>query len=327
MIKEKGRFKQYVEALRKDFGGQVLERAGMKRYTTFKIGGMAAVMVWPETVSDLEVAIDTARRLEAPWRILGAGSNILVGDAGVSEVLIALGESFSGDKKEGSGENAAETAAVRRSEDGFPLMRLDSGVRMAKAVKQCQVLGLCGLEWAAAIPGSVGGAVVMNAGFREGSMSSSLESVKFFEPGEGMTTVAAGDLDFEYRGLKSPPGAVVVSCDVRLTDDDPRAIRERIVKSLKWRRQHQPLTHPSAGSVFKNPTQDHAGRLIEAAGLKGERVGDAQISDLHANFIVNRGRARSKDVLKLIELARERVSNEFGVELELEIEVIGEELP
>jgi UDP-N-acetylmuramate dehydrogenase len=319
-------FAQYAKKLARDFHGRIQERVGMKRHTTFRIGGMAEVMVWPRDLDALSRALELAQEMKVPWRILGHGSNLLVGDGRLAEVLVQIRdavpaiEPVSGAKggKEESGDAGAAGAA---------LVRFEAGVRLPAAVKRCQTDGLAGLEWAAGIPGSMGGAVIMNAGSMGKSMSDVIEWVEWFRPGRGVERLDRAALDYEYRRLARPRDAAVLACGLRLAPDDPRAIRERIVKGLKRRRQTQPLTYPSAGSVFKNPKDDYAGRLIEAAGLKGLRIGDAQISDLHANFIVNRGRARSREVKALIDKARDEVRKNSGVELELEIELIGEELP
>jgi UDP-N-acetylmuramate dehydrogenase len=307
------RFQQYPRRLPPEFRGRVLERVGMKRYTSFRIGGLAELMVWPSDLASLRLAVAAVRELELPWRILGAGTNLLVGDGGVEEALINLAE-------------ACATLETRSEAGAVTEVALGAGVRLAAAVKFCQGRGLAGLEWAAGIPGTVGGAVAMNAGSLGSSMAESLMWVEWLLPDGGLRRAEREELDFSYRRLQRPEGAVVVGCGVRVSPDDPKAIRERIVKGLKWRRQRQPLSFPSAGSVFKNPPGDFAGRLIEQAGLKGERRGDAQISEVHANFIVNRGRALSREVKALIELSRERVRRGAGLELELEIELVGKEL-
>lgn len=309
----KRKFGQYARRL-EESGVRVVERVGMKRYTTFRIGGLAEVLAWPHDLGSLQAAVAAARELDLPWRILGAGSNLLVGDGGVEEVLLSLAEI----------KTPVELAELP---DGGREAALPAGERLAAAIKFCASRGFAGLEWAAGIPGTVGGAVVMNAGSMGAAMADRLLWVDWLMPDGNTRRTMRGEMDFSYRRLARPAGAAVIGCGVRLTPEDPRAIRERIVKGLKWRRQHQPLVHPSAGSVFKNPPGDHAGRLIEAAGLKGETRGDAQISEMHANFIVNRGRALSRDVTALIELAKERVLETAGVELELEIEMIGKELP
>jgi len=187
------------------------------------------------------------------------------------------------------------------------------------------VNGLSGLEFAAGIPGSLGGAVAMNAGAFGSEMAAVAEKVKGFSPAAGQFLWQKKQLKFSYRSLLRPADAVITSVHLTLVSRDPRKIREKIVRGLQERRLCQPLHHPSAGSVFKNPPGHYAGRLIEAAGLKGLRVGGAQISDKHANFIVNRGRARSRDVLALIETIQKTVAERSGVQLELEIKIIGKE--
>lgn len=324
------RFEQYAAKLGRQIKGRLSEREGMKYHTSFRIGGLAEVMVWPRDLSEFSATVALAREMELPWRVIGLGSNLLVGDGGVEEVLISLGEGFqeieSNREVEGARTGDTEVPVRPVTSDDPPWIKLAAGVKLAKAVKYCQLRGMAGLEFAAGIPGGVGGAAVMNAGSLGSSMAAVLSWLEWWRPSTGPVRLTGQDLDYQYRRLARPSDAVVLACGLQLSPDEPRAIRERIVKGLKWRRQHQPLAHPSAGSVFKNPPGDYAGRLIEAVGLKGERMGDAQISDLHANFIVNRGRARSREVMALIERARKEVRKAFGIELTLELEVIGKEL-
>jgi len=319
-------FQQYLKKLEDGFSGRISERAPMKRHTTFRIGGFAEVMVWPASRLELERAAALADSMGLPWRIIGAGSNLLVLDGGLDEVLINLS-----DLREGIEPADVETGlAVEELAAGGgteKLVRLSAGSRLTWAVKLCQERGLAGLEFAAGIPGSVGGAAIMNAGSQGSCMAEVIHFVEWMRPGKKPERKSRAELDYQYRRLNRPGDVVVTAVGLRLAEDDPKKIRERIVKGLKWRRQHQPLSYPSAGSVFKNPEGDYAGRLIEEAGLKGRRLGDAQISELHANFIVNRGRARSREVIELIDLARESVLKKFGLELELELEIIGKELP
>ena len=309
-------FSQYVKKLSQSFKGSVDERIGMKKFTTFKIGGLAQVIAWPKDTEDLENAVNLALEMELPWQILGAGSNLLVGDGGVNEILINLQNGY----------GQMDVPEPEMEEGKEIIHKIGAGVKISQAVKQYQKNGYCGLEWAAGIPGSIGGAVIMNAGCMGSCMADLVEWVDLYVPNKGVERIEKADLLFKYRKINCLEGSVVLGCGLKIKTEDPKTIRERIVRGLKTRRNSQPLSHPSAGSVFKNPEGDFAGRMIESVGLKAKRVGDAQISDLHANFIVNRGRARSRDVLNLIELAREKVQNQFGVLLELEIEIIGEEL-
>ncbi|MFO8058985.1 MAG: UDP-N-acetylmuramate dehydrogenase [bacterium] len=311
--------RKYLEKLRPRIQGRAEEKIPMKQYTTFRIGGFVDVMVWPRSLADLKEAIDAAQRMEIEWGILGAGSNLLVKDGGLDMVLLNMNEvlkDMDASDKNGSFEAGAETGTVR----------LGAGLKLPRAAKECQERGLSGLEFAAGIPGSVGGGVIMNAGSMGTSMADVLEWVEWYTPERGLERVSRSELDYGYRRLSCPDRAVITACGVTLRKDDPRAVRERIVKGLKWRRQNQPLSYPSAGSVFKNPPGDYSGRLIEEAGLKGARQGDAQVSELHANFIINRGRARSRDVTVLIDRVREEVERSFKINLELEIKIMGEEI-
>lgn len=314
MTLPRGDLGDFRRRLGEGFRGKLREREPMKGHTTFKIGGMADIMVWPETVSDIEAARDAAMASGVGLKTIGAGSNLLVGDGGIRGAVMNMSSSLDSFDVAGEDRESAE-------------VEMGAGVKLIKAVKETQTRGLAGLEWASGIPGAVGGAAVMNAGSLGGSMMDRVAWIEWLAPGGGVERISADRLQYGYRRLCLPEGAIVLGLAARLEKDDPKAIRERIVTGLKRRRQTQPLSHPSAGSVFKNPEGDHAGRLVEEAGLKGRRLGDAQISDLHANFIVNRGRARSRDVLELIALAREEVFKLAGIELELEIEIVGEELP
>lgn len=313
------RFGKYAKKLGKSFKGRLVEREGMKRHTSFKIGGMAELMVWPKDLADLEAAILLARDMELPWQVLGAGSNILVKDGGIEQVVINMMEAFL------EMELTSEKEEMDKTRDSHTIT-LGAGTKLSRVVKQCQLQGLAGLEFAAGIPGSVGGAVIMNAGSMGSCMADVVEWVEWYRPEKGVQRKTNKDLDYKYRRLGRPDDCVVVAAGLALRRDDSRAIQERIMKGLKKRRQTQPLSYPSAGSVFKNPPGDYAGRLIEAVGLKGERIGDAQVSDLHANFIVNRGRAHSRDVMSLIGRVKRQVKKDFKVGLELEIEVMGREL-
>jgi len=182
--------------------------------------------------------------------------------------------------------------------------------------------GFSGLEFFVGIPGTLGGAVVMNAGWRGDSISKIVKKVTAFHPEEGVREFSNEECRFTYRGSRFRGGEdIILEAEFELEECEASVARGRIKSILAERKKKFPLQYPSAGSVFKNPPGDYAGRLIEAAGLKGKRVGDAEISEKHANFIINRGKARAKDVLDLIDLARSAVKEKFGVDLELEIEI------
>ncbi len=292
--------------LEKRIQGKVLYRVLMKRYTSFRIGGLAEVMVFPETPEDLATAVEFCDNKGLPWRVIGKGTNLLVRDGGIEEVIINMSSALQ------DIEIVDETT-----------VRAGAGLRLAKLVKFCQITGRSGMEWAAGIPGTVGGAIVMNAGADQSDVSKVIRKASLYRPNEGHSELERQSMKFSYRSLERQKSTVFLEAEFSLAQGDPDEIRETIVESLKVRRARQPLSLPSAGSVFKNPPGDFAGRLIELAGLKAARIGDAQISEMHANFIVNRGRARARDVLALIDMVRVEVSRRSGVQLELELEVIG----
>lgn len=283
----------------------------MARHTFYRIGGPADLFVSAGSVEDLIAAVTLARESNVPHFILGAGSNILVSDRGIRGLAI---------------ENRAR-AVVWRKEEGKALVTVEAGASLSRLARQAARQGWAGLTWACGIPGTVGGGVVQNAGAHGGCMADVLQSVEILN-GEGVRRhVPADELGFVYRGslFKRPAGRgqVILSAQVALRRGDAHALAERIAEYDAWRRAHQPAG-PSCGSVFKNPSHDYAGRLIEAAGLKGEQSGKAEISTLHANFIINTGGASAADVMVLIDRARFEVIRRCSVVLELEIELVGE---
>ena len=304
--KKRKKMEKAAKELEKLIQGKVLYRVLMKRYTSFRIGGLAEVMAFPERTEDLSEAVDYCEEKGLPWRVIGKGTNLLVRDGGIDEVIINLSQTFHN---------------VETTNDST--VRVGVGMRLARLVKFCQVSGLAGVEFAAGIPGTVGGAIVMNAGADGREIANVIHKVSIYRPGLGITDIERKNLKFSYRDLEKPEGAIFLEAQFTLSQGDPVNIREEIVESLKKRRNSQPLSLPSAGSIFKNPPGDYAGRLIEKADLKSKRIGDAQVSEKHANFIVNRGRARARDVIELIELVRAEVKKRSGVELELEVEIIG----
>lgn len=292
-------------AASKGLGGEILG-PGLAEHTTLRVGGAADAVVRVRTIDELAGWATLAWQLGLPLRVLGRGSNVLVGDAGFDGVVLV---------------NRCEAWTI---DEGGGLVDAEGGVSLASLARQLARAGWSGLEAAVGIPGSVGASVVTNAGAHGWSMADSLESAHVLDRGGGVRRLGKGDLDFAYRAsaLKGDPDRVVLRATLRVRRDDPAAIEARIAEHAEHRRRTQPTT-PSVGSMFKNPPGDHAGRLIEAAGLKGARIGGARISPIHANFFVNEGGARAADVDALIALARRTVRERFGVALELEIEPIG----
>jgi len=302
------RFDKAAEKFRKEIAGRVEQRVLMKRYTSFRIGGLAEVMVFPQNADELLRVIEYCENQSLPWRVIGKGSNLLVLDQDLEEVVVNLQDGL---------KNIEQT--------GEKSIRAEAGAHLNRLVKFCQDSGLAGLEWAAGIPGTVGGAIRMNAGAEKKGISAVLSAVEFYRWPGGRYNRSKSELKIGYRKFELGPGEIILAGQFELTKDDPVAIRERLRAFLNKRRATQPVSFPSAGSVFKNPEGNFAGRLIEELGLKGLRNGDAQVSELHANFIINRGRAKASQVLELIEIIRERVRKEKGINLELEIEIVGEE--
>jgi len=301
----------FEEQLRKSLGSQVRLNEPLSRHTSFHIGGPARFLCLAEDVEDLTRAVGLARDSGIPYIILGKGTNILVSDEGFSGLVIL--NLWSG------WEMSAEDEHLK--------IKASSGTTLSRLVRWSIHEGWQGLEWAAGIPGTVGGAVVSNAGAFGASIADVLEKVTVLNRRGQVEEVPASALELGYRHSAFRPGGarrceVILEAELRLRRGQKDELLEAAMGSLAERRRRQPH-QPSAGSVFKNPPGDYAARLIEEAGLKGFRLGDAQFSPVHTNFIVNLGKAKAKDVLELIRIAQERVYRRFGVKLELEIELVG----
>jgi len=284
--------------------GECTPDAPMAPRTSIRVGGPADLLVRPADPPDLATLLWTCASRRVPVLVLGGGANLLVADAGIRGVVIRLPVDFG-----------------EESEDGERLV-LSAGAPVTRLVQRATAAGLTGCEFASGIPGTLGGATAMNAGTRIGEMKEVVERVEVATP-EGLRWVPAAELEYAYRTCRLPPGAVITRVGFRLRRGDVAASRAAMDADREHRRRTQPLNWPTWGSTFRNPPGDHAGRLVEAVGLKGHRVGNAMWSDLHANFVVNLGGATARDCLALIRLARERVRERFGVELELEVRLAG----
>ncbi len=282
----------------------VKEQEPMAKYTTFRIGGPAELLVQPRRTEDVPTLLRLLRDYEIPVRILGGGSNLLVSDAGVSGVVLHMGC--------GTAELSGEAA-----------LRVDAGCQKAAAAVIAQRAGFSGLEFLHGIPGMLGGGVMMNAGAYGGELSQVVTGVTVCDREGEVSFLDAAALDFGYRRsvFTARRDLTVLSAELSLTPDDPAAIRARMDDLMARRREKQPLEYPSAGSTFKRPAGYFAGKLIEDCGLKGYAVGGACVSEKHAGFVVNRGGAACEDVRRVIEHVRETVLRTFGVELECEIEM------
>ncbi len=298
--------------LPKDFKGEIRRSVPMAQYTSFRVGGEVDYLAFPTDRSDLQRILSWARESRLAYFILGNGTNLLVRDGGIRGVGISLSRGFDGLRQ------------LERNSSGSQILA-GAGASLQSLVQFTMDERLAGLEWAAGIPGSVGGALRMNAGAFQGEMKDHLVYLEIMN-GQGRSRQMEREaLSFSYRSLDLSSMAVILSGVFRLPLGDGTAIRAKIEDFLQRRKARQPLDLPSAGSVFKNPRQGPAGRLIEEAGLKGLAIGDAQVSEKHANFIVNRGKARAKDILALIDQVQEKVFQTKGIWLELEIQVMGEE--
>lgn len=299
-----------LDALREAFGERLGENEPLAKYTSARIGGPADALVVVQSADQLAEAAETLWALAVPFQVLGGGSNVLVSDAGVRAVTLL---------------NKARQV-VFDLESAPPRVRAESGSNFGAIARQAAQKGLTGLEWAAGIPGTLGGAVVGNAGAHGGDLAASLELAEVLHLTKGRQHWSAADLVFSYRSsaLKREPGqAVVLAASLNLAVGEAQVIAAKMEDFLAHRRLTQP-PGASMGSMFKNPVDDYAGRLIEQAGLKGARIGAAEISQLHGNFFLNHGAATAQDVYTLIHTAKQKVIEEFGIELELEIELIGD---
>jgi UDP-N-acetylmuramate dehydrogenase len=294
------------ERLGAALAGPVRRDEALARHTTYRIGGPAALFVECATVADLSAATSILLEEQVEWTVLGKGSNVLAADTGYEGAILTLGRDFK-----------------RHSIDGDHL-RSGAGVILAAVVQDAFKVGLSGLEFAVGVPGTVGGALAMNAGSRDEWIGAIVESVTVFTPGVGLVGVRGPEVTWGYRRSDLPSRGIIVEAVLRVTESDQVDIRRAMEASLRRRKRTQPLKMPSAGSVFVNPEGDSAGRLIEAAGLKGASVGGAMVSDVHCNFIVNAGGATAADVVALVRLIRDTVKDTNGIELRPEIRFLGQ---
>ncbi|MGH2570340.1 MAG: UDP-N-acetylmuramate dehydrogenase [bacterium] len=278
----------------------------LARLTTFKVGGPAAVLATPETAESLQALQKIVGDSGTPLFILGNGSNVLVADEGFDGVVVRIGSALGG----------IEVAAPDR-------IRIGAGTLWSKVLRFAGKEGWTGFEFGAGIPGTLGGACATNAGTRGGETADRLLEVVGVDAAGEIRALRAADLGFRYRGCDLPDGFIVTGTLFSAERGDPARIEETVRGYQAERRRDQPEREPSAGCIFKNPKGASAGKLIDLAGLKGEREGAAVVSPVHGNFIINTGGATAVDVLKLIDRVRERVLAAHGVTIELEIRKMG----
>jgi len=294
-------------ALADALGDAVAFDVPLARYTSLRVGGPADAVATPTDRRGLARVLSICRAHGVPHRVLGAGFNTVVRDGGLAGVVIRL---------------AKFRRLEARPDRG---MRADAGVSHSQVTRFCVRRGLAGLEFAAGIPGTVGGWLAMNAGIPGREMEACVREIEVLSPtGRHTRHVARERLHFVYRALRGlAPGSLILSVLFTVAISTPGEVKAEVDRLLARRAQTQPLDIPSCGSVFKNPPGDRAGRLIESAGLKGHRIGGAEVSTVHANFIANQGGASADDVLALIEHVRREVLSRHGVQLEREVHVIG----
>ncbi|MBQ3964809.1 MAG: UDP-N-acetylmuramate dehydrogenase [Firmicutes bacterium] len=296
-----------------DFGvrlaqiAKVEENAPMAAYTSFRAGGAARYLVMPETEAQLLAVLKLTKEEGLPYYITGNGSNILVRDGGYPGVMIRIADGFNEICTEGT------------------TIKAGAGALLSALSKEAARHTLTGLEFASGIPGSLGGAVYMNAGAYDGEMKNVLSTVRLLDPVKGeIRETAAEELELSYRYSRLyETGEIVLGAVLQLAEGDADAIREKMRDFTERRTTKQPLAYPSAGSFFKRPTGYFAGKLVQDAGLKGLTVGGAQVSTLHSGFVINIGGATATDIIQLMHLVQARVKEQFGVDLKPEVRIIG----
>lgn len=298
-----------VQALLVDsaFDGEVLVNEPMGKHTTYRIGGPASFYVRADSLGCLSQLVGACVQNEIPYFIAGRGSNLLVSDDGFDGVVITLGRDFRNHEVR---EDAATIVA-------------GSGVLLSAVVQDALRSALTGMEFAVGTPGSLGGALKMNAGSADDWIGSRVRSVTSLGPDGELVKRMGSDVEWGYRRTSFPVGEAILECELVLKEGDPFLIRGKMEGSLARRKKTQPLDLPSCGSVFRNPEGASAAKMIDELGLKGTQVGGAQISEKHANFIVNTGGAKAADVVALIELAKDKVEQGYGIELTPEVKFLG----
>ncbi len=306
-----------LQELRQALRGEVQLNYNLAKLSSFRIGGNADVFISPKDKEDVKNAVKFFEKVNMPYVVLGRGSNVLISDKGIRGAVISLRENL-------------EQVKVKE-ENGEVLVYAEAGADLPALAVEMLKRGYGGLENLSGIPGSVGGAILMNAGAYGKEIFEVIENIEVIRNGE-IKTLQRNEVAYRYRGTDLEDD-IILACRLRLkklSAEEKKLAMENRKVLMEKRRNSQPLTLPNAGSIFKNPPPDEhgnprfAGALIEACCLKGKRIGGAQISEKHANFIVNVDNAKASDVMALIELAKSQVKKKFGIELELEIKLLGE---
>jgi UDP-N-acetylmuramate dehydrogenase len=297
------------EKTKEEVRGEVKRNESLARYTSYQIGGAADVLVFPASQEDVLKTLEIARESGQPLFVMGGGTNLLIRDGGIRGVVLNFSKYL--------------TEKVEELEDGS-VLRAYAGMKMVRLSSAALERSLAGLEFAAGIPGTVGGGVVMNAGSFGSEMKDILVCTTVVTKEGQLKTLERAGLKMGYREVSLPDGSTVLEAVVRLKRGNREVIHKTITDWNRKRQEAQPLDLPSAGSVFRNPEGRKAKELIQEAGLSGYRVGGAQVSTKHGNFIVNSGGARASDVIAVIQAVQERVFKQFGVMLKMEVKIVGE---
>jgi UDP-N-acetylmuramate dehydrogenase len=299
------------EKLTKELKGELHFNEPLARYTSIKIGGPADALFFPLDIEDLARAVRFCGSHEIPYFVMGQGSNLLVRDGGVRGLVIRL-------------HRCLNTFKVEKEEGQNQIIFAEAGLSLPKLVEYSRQNGLTGIESLYGIPGSIGGAILMNAGTREGELGERVIDLTVMDSDGDLKTYSRERLHFEYRALKIPRSEIALSVRLKLKKSDSKKVSEKIEFFQKRRFETQPLDQSNLGSVFKNPPKRFAAELIEELGLKGVRFGGARISEKHSNWIVNEGGASAQDVAVLIDLVRDKVKEATGIRLETEVKIVGE---
>lgn len=293
------------------WSGEVVWNQSMAEYTTFKIGGLAQGMAFPCGLNEMAMLVKGLRKLDLPWRVIGGGSNILVADDGLPGMTIVFNKGF------------AKIAILREAEDRV-YVRVQAGCSLARFVNWCQEQGLSGMEFAAGIPGTVGGALRMNAGAWSSDISKVVTALTIMDGKGGYSVKGRNEVNFSYRSWGEEDHNLAMEGVFLLRRADKATVALHCRKNIARRKLSQPYGVASCGSFFKNPAgQKSAGQLIEEAGLKGVRVGQAQVSEKHGNFLVNRGGATAREMVRLMQLVQSEIKEKFNIFLEPEVRLLG----
>ena len=292
-------------------GKSVLFHEPLKNHVAYRVGGPADILAFPQSEEDLVWIGQQAQAHALPLTVIGRGTNLLVSDKGIRGITVSLEKAFK------------TIELLSQQPDGKIWVKAGGGVSKPELLEWAVQGGFTGLEFSSGVPGTIGGGIFMNAGTKYGCYGDILKELRLFDFSTGAQTFSRKEFHFGYREQTAVKNRLVLWATFELIRGEPTAIRTEVNRIIQERADKQPLDFPSCGSTFKNPEGYSAGRLIEKAGLKGRTVGGAQISEKHANFILNKGNATAQDILDLIQIAKDTVQSQFGVTLECEVIILG----